>query len=336
MESPVPPASPRSERAVPRHLVLRPVSTPDGGPSQEYGGSSSTIFSHPVWRASWASLEPVAKAYYVLSGHRSIATLCVHYRAPTPTVEFSGGELNDFNTLGSGTSDVEWLELLGLLLIELGPYNLCASALSPRTATSCAAALASIGADLAVSVVDSPEIDLRSWHLSRAMERKTSYAVRRLNAVGPVTHQTITEPAAVREAIHSLCQQRLESWVARDRPVTDLLETQLHIDFQQVLASLCERLATERRASVQQISCADVLVAADLWFYGETDGLLYMRSYHPQYARMSPGHVLLALTLTSFEFSRLIRVFFGRGAEAYKFAFGATNYPLYTLIASVA
>jgi CelD/BcsL family acetyltransferase involved in cellulose biosynthesis len=151
----------------------------------------------------------------------------------------------------------------------------------------------------------------RRW--DRALERLNSeYCVEVRFVTGPVMLEDFVEFVRVRDI-----RLRAKGHNLRDPP-PELLEATV------------QRLAPLERCAFMELHIGGVVVARDLYLLGGSVAMLWLRALDMGWLRYSCGHLLLRASAERLALEGFDTIDFGRGAEQYKFAFGAQERVLLT------
>jgi CelD/BcsL family acetyltransferase involved in cellulose biosynthesis len=151
----------------------------------------------------------------------------------------------------------------------------------------------------------------RRW--DRALQRLSSeYCVEVRFVTGPLMLEDFVEFIRVRDI-----RLRAKGHNLRDPP-PELLEATV------------QRLAPLQRCAFMELHVGDVVVARDLYLLDGSVAMLWLRALDMGWLRYSCGHLLLRASAARLASEGFDTIDFGRGAEQYKFAFGARERVLLT------
>lgn len=131
-----------------------------------------------------------------------------------------------------------------------------------------------------------------------------------------------TEGRSLGREVEAVLAMRESLWRSQRRWTT-LSRLERSAAHSRFLCAVAERLGETSMARVSKLTAGGRTIARDLYLGCADDSLLYLRAYDPEFARYSPGTVLLARSLERLFNSGAPSVDLGRGAEQYKFRFGA-------------
>jgi CelD/BcsL family acetyltransferase involved in cellulose biosynthesis len=97
-----------------------------------------------------------------------------------------------------------------------------------------------------------------------------------------------------------------------------------------LLEAAVRRLAPLERCGFMELHVADLVVARDLYLLDGSVAMLWLRALCMDWLRYSCGHLLLRASSEHLAIRGFHTIDFGRGAEEYKFAFGAQDRVLLT------
>jgi CelD/BcsL family acetyltransferase involved in cellulose biosynthesis len=98
----------------------------------------------------------------------------------------------------------------------------------------------------------------------------------------------------------------------------------------ELLEAVVRRLALLERCAFMELHVDDVVVARDLYLLGGSVAMLWLRALDMGWPSYSCGHLLLRASAARLASEGFDTLDFGRGAEQYKFAFGAQERVLLT------
>jgi CelD/BcsL family acetyltransferase involved in cellulose biosynthesis len=289
-----------------------------------WNGYSPTEFVTPEWVISaWQHLpelgEPIVAAVEDESGWCALA-LTATSAAQGDGFTLAGAPLGDeHDVVASGAADAD----------RLVPYLVDAlERLAERGHVIDLGALAAAG-PLTRELADRPD----SWALDRepapviytdaARVNVTGHRrrLRQLSRRGETVFITVDGGRLTSDEVSGFVSRRLASWSRRER-IGDLPRVERLASFPAFLGAAAGGLAGRDRARLLAVEVDGHRIAESLHIGPSRDPLMYMINYDPDFAKLSPGRVLLEHTLLQLgaETSRLRT---GRGDEAYKIAAGA-------------
>lgn len=300
--------------------------------------TSATVYQTPEWALAWLGAlhkhaMPFGIALYAGERLVGIAPFCIDNIRGVRVVRFMGGDLNDFNCvlvepafmaqvsdpiarlLDEHESEWDVVRLTGLddsdLLGELLADGLLKSDRRHRLQSG-----------------DIPTLTLaRSWgdyqaKLSAHRRKKIRQAQRRMSELGQVSFQLVTEPHALAEALPVFYAARTENWRARKR-LHKMVAIQQTPGYWSTLTQICLDLAVTRRVWLGHLELNGAPIAWELSFVTNGNVVAYLTTFDASYARYSPGQLAVVEMIRSAIEQGMRCVIKGRGAQPYKYWFGA-------------
>jgi CelD/BcsL family acetyltransferase involved in cellulose biosynthesis len=306
----------------------------------EAAARPSSVFQHPSWLIAWSDVFGKDGTLRVHAAYRrgrlvGLAPLWISNTPRGPVAAFLGGRLNDFSDFlvhpeePAAIVAALWLAVISSepawQFFELGPIR-------PDALLRSSGALpvpAGVRLDPGTPQ-PAPELTLGdSWEtyrlgLDTRARRGWERSLERALATNVVMIRPVEDPATIGAELKRVETLRQANWAMRGRR-DELVPVQRDPRFADFLAEVATRLARHSRCLLVELHLDDTLVAADLYLGTGHQVLLYLRMFQPQPAMPNPG-MLLALLGLRFLHARGVRVVsFGRGAERYKYRFGARD-----------
>ncbi len=293
------------------------------------------VFQHPDWVLPWmAALGrdtiPNVVAASLNGSLVGLALLTVTVGASERVATFAGCPLNDFNDfLVSGFGRRSVVDALWRAIVaDAGWDRLLLEPIHPTSLSLALSGLPPEGVRIERRDGDlAPEVDVgpswgRFWgslanHHRQAHERSLA----RLCAAHAVSLDVVAEPSRLEGEIDEFLALRLRSWSGRGR-IEDLPAVERDARFAFFLRRAGARLAASRRCYLLNLEVDGVVAAQDLYLVNATAALLYLRSYHEEFAHLSPGTCLALLGLNFWHGRGIRTVQLGRGDELYKHRLG--------------
>jgi CelD/BcsL family acetyltransferase involved in cellulose biosynthesis len=160
-----------------------------------------------------------------------------------------------------------------------------------------------------------------AWRVSPRLRRRWDRDVQRLSSQHRVEVRFVTGPSVLEDFVEFVrvrdVRLRAKGRNLRDPP-PELLEAAV------------QRLAPLEHCAFMELHVGDVVVARDLYLLGGSVGMLWLRALDMGWLPYSCGHILLRASTELLASKGFDTIDFGRGAEHYKFAFGAQERVLLT------
>ena len=147
---------------------------------------------------------------------------------------------------------------------------------------------------------------------------------RRLSRLGTVSVRVIDGLRLTEAEAEDFVYRRLASWSCRGR-LGELPRVERLPHFPRFMGVATSGLAARGMARLLVIELDGRRVAESLHLGPVADPLMYMISYDPDFAKYSPGRLLLEHSLLALRASPTCRLRTGRGDEQYKLAAGAVT-----------
>lgn len=294
---------------------------------------NATPFQHPAWLLPWMRvLGPERLHGFVASRGEELAALLPLFPwvdAGRPRLSLLGAGISDYlDPLVEGDVREIWPALSGAL--SAADLQLEHCELTDLSARCALVGVAEVGAEVD-QVGVCPALDLPESYseysnaLPGWLRRNVKQGLSRAQRHGVITFRRAT-PEDVGERLEALIRLHALEWGARGQSG--------------VLAD--ERVASFHRQAAPGLVRAGLLrlevmelegepIAALYGLVGQRRAYQYIGGYHPEYSRWNLGSVMIARAIEEAIDRGLCQYDFLRGAEPYKYAWGARDVPLQRL-----
>lgn len=298
----------------------------------------ATVYQTPEWALAWLgalhkNAMPFGIALYAGERLVGLCAFCIENIRGVRVVRFMGGDLNDFNcVLAESAFAAQVGDSIARVLGEHGSKwdVVCLTGLddSDLLGESLAVGLRKSDRRRRLQSVEMPTLALaKSWDayqadLSAHRRKQVRRVHRRLSELGSLSFQLVTEPRALAEALPVFYAARTENWRARNR-LHKMVAIQKTPGYWSTLTEICLKLATLGRVWLGRLELNGAPIAWDLAFVTTGNSVEYLTTYDVSYAAYSPGQLIAVEMIRSAIEQGMRCVIKGRGAQPYKYWFGA-------------
>lgn len=301
------------------------------------GQPDATPFTSPAWAVAWwPHFAADAQPFVVLACEHGrtvgLAALVRRRRGPFRILEPVGSEPGDYwDVLAEPgrRGDVAAAVIDELRRRSSGWDAWLVPCLSPGSrvaeALDAGALRHGVASPLVAPAIALPEtFDAYLAGLSSGHRQNLRRHLRRLDD-GEVRLRAVCEPAALEAAMARWQQLRDRQWEAAGRELDALQRTQR---FQAFMRDCVRALAPRGTALVWELLHHDEVIGVYVNFADDASFHWYLGGFDPAHARLGLGKIAIGHGIRTSIAAGRRRYDFGRGAEAYKYWFGAVDRPL--------